>query len=182
MACSAARKARCAAAAEPEDPIRAGRQCGLKIAGIAALVCWPCCRCWPRPRPTPGARHRRADRGPVRHQPAFHHGPGRHAFVRPCRLFRPWRLRRSAAGQVRRDCRCWARSLLAPLVAARRRAAVRLVRGAAVGRLSRDADARLRADRVVDRVPVGERDRRLERRRRHLADRAVRYPRHATIC
>ena len=39
-----------------------------------------------------GARHRRADRRAVRHQPAFHHGAGRHAFVRPRRLFRPRRL------------------------------------------------------------------------------------------
>ena len=29
--------------------------------------------------------------------PAFHHGTGRHAFVRPCRLFRPRGLRRGAA-------------------------------------------------------------------------------------
>ncbi len=47
-----------------------------------------------------GARHRRADRGAVRHQPAFHHGAGRHAFVRPCGLFRPRRLRRGAAGEM----------------------------------------------------------------------------------
>ena len=62
------------------------------------------------------------------------------------------------------------RSLAAPLVAGARRAAVRLVRGAALRRLSRDADARLRADRLVDRVPVGGRDRRLQRHARHLAD------------
>ena len=69
-----------------------------------------------------GARHRRADRGAVRHQPALHHGAGRHAFVRPCRLFRPRRLWRGAAGQVRSRCRCRLRSLLAPL---RRRAPAR---------------------------------------------------------
>ena len=59
----------------------------------------------------------------------------------------------------------------------RRRAAVRLVRGAALRRLPRHADACVRADRLGHRVPVGEPDRRLERRARHLADRAVRNPR-----
>ena len=62
----------------------------------------------------------------------------------------------------------------APLARRSRRAAVRLVRGAAVRRLSRDADARVRADRLVDRVPVGRVHRRLERRARHLAGAAVR--------
>ena len=57
-----------------------------------------------------------------------------------------------------------------------RRAAVRLVRGAAVGRLSRDADAGLRADRLVDPVPVGRRHRRLQRHPRHLAAAAIRQP------
>ena len=60
------------------------------------------------------------------------------------------------------------------LLAARRcgaggRAAVRLVRGAALRRLSGDADARLRADRLVDPVPVGRRHRRLQRNSGHLA-------------
>ncbi len=59
----------------------------------------------------------------------------------------------------------------------RRRAAVRLVRGAALGRLSGHADARVCADRLGHRVPVGGPDRRLERRARNLADRAVRDPR-----
>src|SRR6266404_2296272 len=47
-----------------------------------------------------GARHRRADRGPVRDLAAFHHGPRRHAFLRPRRLFRPRRLWRGADGEV----------------------------------------------------------------------------------
>ena len=33
-------------------------------------------------------------------QPAFHHGPRRHAFVRPRRLFRARRLWRGAAGEM----------------------------------------------------------------------------------
>ena len=69
------------------------------------------------------------------------------------------------------------RSSLAPLVARARRAAVRLVLRAAVRRLSRHADARLRADRLVDRVPVGGTDRRLQRRDRRLAAAAVRQGR-----
>ena len=68
---------------------------------------------------------------------------------------------------------------VAPLVAGAGRAAVRLVRGAALRRLSRDAHARVRADRLGHRVPVGEPHRRLERRARRLADRAVRQPRSA---
>ena len=35
-------------------------------------------------------------------EPALHHGPGRHGLVRPCRLFRPRRLWRGAAGQASR--------------------------------------------------------------------------------
>ena len=45
--------------------------------------------------------------------------------------------------------------VLAPLAARVGGARVRLVLRAPVGRLSRDADARVRADRLVDRVPVG---------------------------
>src|SRR3569623_835914 len=60
---------------------------------------------------------------------------------------------------------------------ARRRAAVRLVRGAALRRLSRHADARLRADRLGDRVPVGGTDWRLERRHRRLAEAALQQDR-----
>ena len=59
--------------------------------------------------------------------------------------------------------------LLAPLRGRARRAAVRLVLRAPVRRLSRDADARLRADRLVDRLPVGDAHRRQQRPGRHLA-------------
>ena len=78
--------------------------------------------------------------------------------------------------------RCRSRCIAAPLAALRGRAAVRLVRGAAVRRLSRDAHARVRADRLVDRVPVGERDRRLQRHSRHLAAGAVQQPTWHSIC
>ena len=47
------------------------------------------------------ADDRPADRGAVRRQPALHHGPGGHAFVRPCRLLRARRLRRGAAASRR---------------------------------------------------------------------------------
>ena len=58
-----------------------------------------------------GARHRRADRGALCRQPAFHHGAGRHAFVRPRGLFRARRLRRGADGEIARRRRCLPRSL-----------------------------------------------------------------------
>ena len=48
------------------------------------------------------ARHRRPDRNPVCDLAAFHHGPGRNALLRSCRLFRPGRLWRR---------RCWSNSL-----------------------------------------------------------------------
>ena len=110
-------------------------------------------------------------------QPAFHHGAGRHAFVRPRRLFRPGRLWRGACrsnGSPRR----WVSRCCGAGRGRARRAAVRLVRGAPLRRLSRHADARLCPDRLVDRVPVAGRHRRLQRRARHLADAAVRsaYP------
>ena len=63
-----------------------------------------------------------------------------------------------AAGARRRPSACGAR---------RRRD--RLVRGAPLGRLRRDADARLRADFVVDRLSVGAGDRRRQWPARRLA-------------
>ena len=65
-----------------------------------------------------------------------------------------------------------------------RRVVVRLVRGAAFRRLSRDADARLRADRLGIGVPVGDADWRLQWRDRRLASAAFRqslglFPAHA---
>ena len=59
--------------------------------------------------------------------------------------------------------------LLGPLLGLARRGGVRLLRRAAVRRLFRDADAGLRADRLVDRVPVGRGDRRRQRHSRRLA-------------
>ena len=63
------------------------------------------------------------------------------------------------------------RCVLAPLVAGAVRRGLRLVLRAPVRRLSRDADARLRADRLVDRLPVGRGHRRQQRPGRHLARR-----------
>ncbi len=48
------------------------------------------------------ADDRHPGRRAVRRVAAFHHGPGRHAFVRSCRLFRPRRLWRGASVQ---ECR-----------------------------------------------------------------------------
>ena len=63
---------------------------------------------------------------------------------------------------------------------ARRGDRVRLVLRAPVRRLPRDADARVRADRLVDRLPVGQRDRRLQRPGRRLAGRVAHRP-HALL-
>ena len=158
--------------AEIEDPLRPTPR-ALKILGARrarrpALL--PAARA--RLALCARARHRRAARCDLRHQPALHHGARRHAFLRPCRLFRPRRLWRRAAGEIL----CAADAGRAGGGAVRRRHGrppVRLVRGAALRRLSRDAHARVRPDRLGDRVPVGERDRRLERRRRRVAVRAV---------
>ena len=65
----------------------------------------------------------------------------------------------------------------APVAALARRAAVRLVRGAAGRRLSRHDHAGLRADRLGAGVPMGGLHRRLQRRDRHLAAAAVRRAR-----
>src|SRR5262249_26838863 len=46
------------------------------------------------------SRHRRSDRGDLRDLIALHHGPGRHAFLWACRVFRPWRIWGGAAGQM----------------------------------------------------------------------------------
>ncbi len=120
-----------------------------------------------------GARHRRLDRRAVRSLAAFHHGAGRHAVLRPRRLFRPRRLWRGAAGEMARPSHgpraCRRAHRRAP-----RRAAVRLVRGAAGRRLSRHDHPGVRADRLGAGVSVGGFHRRLQRRDRHLAAGAVR--------
>jgi branched-chain amino acid transport system permease protein len=68
-----------------------------------------------------GADQGRADLHPVRRQPAFHHGRGRHGLLRPRRLFRPRRLWRGAAehhGRARDDPLAPARPVVAGLGAA----------------------------------------------------------------
>ena len=115
------------------------------------------------------------DRDPVRDLAAFHHGSRRHALVRPCRLFRARRLWRSPDGEVPRGADT-GRPDRGAGRGAHGRAAVRLVRGAAVRGLPGDADIGFRADRLVDPVPVGGCHRRLQRHSRHLAASAVRQP------
>ena len=157
---------RCSAlAAEPAPPLTAAVAGQFALVWLALLAARAAGR---RPlRHHPADRHRllRA----VRRQPAFHHGPGRHGVVRPCRLFRPRRLCRRPRCSSAPACRwkrrsCWRRSVAGAL---RRR--LRLVLRAPLGRLSRHADARLRADQLVDRLPVGLGDRRQQRPGRHLA-------------
>ena len=119
-----------------------------------------------------GARHGRTDRRAVRGEPAVHPRAWRHDELRARRLVRHWRLRRGARLQAR----------LADARRTRDRArrsdgggrAARCVRGASRRRLPRDAHARLRADRLVDRVPVGRCHRRQQRAGRHLAARDAR--------
>ena len=132
----------------------------------------------PRARtPPPAARGRRlravpADRDllsrAVRPEPALHHGPGRHDLVRACRLFRARRLWRRPAGQASggTDAPGAPRR---PGHSRARRAAVRLVLRPPRRRLSRDALARLRPDRLRDRVPMVRPHRRRQRPHRHLA-------------
>ena len=170
-----ARRRRAGGAAPPglarAVAVRAGRLSGAGgAAAVGALLALHA-----------GPRRRRADRGAVRDQPAFHHGAGRDAFVRPRRLFRARRLRRRACCQMVRGADGRGAGDRAGRRRARR-APVRLVRRAALRRLPRDADARLRADRLVDRVPVAGAYRRLERRARHLAERPVRPARRCSSC
>ena len=94
-------------------------------------------------------------------------GPAGHALVRPCGLLRPGRIRRGPRAQApdadgSRAVRGAARGGVG-------RPGLRLVLRAPVGRVSRDADAGLRADHLVGRVPVGQVHRRLERPGRCLA-------------
>ena len=101
-------------------------------------------------------------------QPAFPDVGRRARLVRPCRLFWAWRLWRRVPRQDRRpadDRLPAARPAAGPC----RRGGVWLLRGATVRRLFRDADAGIRADRLVDRVPVGRGDRRRQRHPRRLA-------------
>ena len=94
---------------------------------------------------------------------------GRRArLVRPRRLFRARRLWRRVprqGGGTADDRLAAARPVARPA----RRRGVRILRGATLRRLFRDADAGLCADRLVDRVPVGRGDRRRQRHSRRLA-------------
>ena len=104
----------------------------------------------------------------LRRQPAFPDVGRRARLVRPCRLFRARRLWHRLPRQDGRpaDDRLPAAR---PAAGLSRRRDVRLLRGAAVRRLFRDADAGLRADRLVGRVPVGRGDRRRQRHSGRLA-------------
>ena len=113
-------------------------------------------------------RLRNRDLRDLRGEPAFPDVGRRPRFVRPCRLFRARRLWRGPARQVGRpadDCLSAAR----PDARAARCGGVRLLCGSAIRRLFCDADAGLRADRLVDRVSVGRGHRRRQRHSRRLA-------------
>ncbi len=100
-------------------------------------------------------------------EPAFHHGTGRHAFVRSCGIFRAGRLWR---GDLPQGIRV-ADGRRADNRAARcghRRAGVRLVLRAFVRCLSCDAHARVRPDRVVGCLSMGCSDRRQQRHTRFV--------------
>jgi hypothetical protein len=113
------------------------------------------------------ARSGRAGRGAIRRQPAFHHGTGRHAFVRSRRLFGLGAY--GAAILVKVDHADAARLRLRAAGGGSGCAGVRLVLRAAVGGLSGDAHARLLTDRLVGGVSMGRRHRRLQRHGGNLA-------------
>ena len=103
---------------------RCRARAGRCAAAAAAAPRWPIAAVWLVLLPARAAarrplRHGAADRHhllrAVRRQPAFHHGPGRHGVVRPCRLFRPRRLCRRRCCSSAPACRwkrrsCWRRS------------------------------------------------------------------------
>jgi branched-chain amino acid transport system permease protein len=153
----------------------AAAHAGARRARAAAVAPGAIRRCWARRRSPrwcsrPGARQlwrepadRAGDPHAVCGEPAFHHGARRAGLVRPRRLLRPRRLRGGAGGEMaRRADAGWAGGGAA--AGGARRRAVRLVLRAAVGRVSRHADPGVRADRLVDGVPVGGPD---GRRQRH---------------
>ena len=89
-------------------------------------------------------------------------------------------MRRGAAAAKRGLCRWKPRCCSRRSCAGAGRAGVRLVLRAALGRLPRDAHARVRADRLVGRLPVGRLHRRLERPGRRLAGGLARASKTAT--
>ena len=115
----------------------------------------------------------------LRGEPAPPDGGGRHGVVRPRGLLRPRRLRRRAAPQAGGPAH--ARRLRARAGGGRAgRLRVRLLLRAAHQHLLRDADARLRPDRLRDRAPVGRRHRRRQRHAERLARLPGSAPRAAT--
>ena len=159
--------------AEPEDPIRPATP-ALKILGAAVLALLACLPLLAQTSPyllILGIDVLIA----VIFATSLHFimGPGRHAFVRTCRLFRARRLWGGTAGQMagRSDGCGFDRGTTGR---ARRGLAVRLVRRAAFRRLSRNVDARFRSDRLGPGVPVGNTDRRIQRCDRRLATATIR--------
>ncbi len=161
-------------ARQPQRRRPRSRRCARPI----KPCCWPA-RCWLGGAAAAagadrvvavqhGAGDRPADCRALCRQPALHHGPGGHAFLRPRRVLRPRCLCCRLAG---------AEGRLADGGRAAGRAAggrprgggVRLVLRAAVGRVPGDADAGVRADRLVDHLPVGRLHRRQQRPDRRLA-------------
>ena len=123
------------------------------------------------------------DRGAVlrarRLQPELPDRRRRHRQLRPCRLFRARRLRRRAHGDEARAAD-GAGAGRGPPDRRARRGAVRLLRRAADGHLSRHADAGVRADHLRRRLPVGGGDGRRQRRGRRVAVALGRRPRRPT--
>ncbi len=112
------------------------------------------------------------DRGELlrarRLQPQLPDRRRRHRQLRACRLFRPRRL---CSRPSRDQARLYDGTRTAGGATDRgaRGGAVRLLHRAAVRHLSRHADARVRADRLRGRLPVGGGDGRRQRRRRRVA-------------
>ena len=164
-ACSASRRRMARAAGEAPPPLPRRRAAGRSRRWLALCPARAAAR-----RPL---RHRAADRhacfalfaaslhfimgpaGMVSFGHAAYFGLGAYAGALLFKKRRPADGAGARAGAVR-----------SPACSARR---LRLVLRAPVGRLSRDADARLRADRLVGRLPVGRRHRRQQRPGRHLA-------------
>ena len=172
--CSASRRRPCARSAEIEAPIApAGRTLQRIGAALLAGLLRRCHFCRQR-RLHARADDRHSDRRAVR-APACISSWGRAACI-PSAM----PLISASARTARRFC---SRTpalpmefalMLAPLVGGAWRTAVRLVLRAAVRRLPRDADARFRADRLVDRLPMGRVHRRQQRHYRRVAGRMAR--------
>ena len=142
-------------------PATPGGRTGSALALLAALAVAPLLA---RRLCAVGLLTELADPDAVRRQPAFHHGAGRDGVasaMRPIsasapmarRWRRKWLARADGGGAAARAVRWPGWSALR----------VRLVLRAAFGRVSGDADAGLRADRLVGGLPVGRADRRRQR-------------------